>query len=474
MGIRLALLALVLLACSKDNKDGAAGGGSAKVVEEKPTEGTGKLAMTTPPPPGPKSKLGEKTGDDFAKIDPWGGGATKVPTFADKIEVDNLDKPIEDKIDLKSLTAANTETVGFKVVYNPSKNSTHEQYRKLFENNRVFEEVAGGLNKTIRLPVGVDINTVDCNTINAFYDPNNKRIIMCYELVSYFLSIFKPVAKTEAELGNAVLGALTFAFFHEAGHGLIHLLELPAVGREEDSVDQLATLILIASGDEGVAMALSGAYWFQLQGKGGHKTPFWDEHAFDEQRFYNVLCLIYGSDPKKYGEFVTTGNLPKDRAARCPDEYAKINKAWEKLLQPHLTNGAALNVAYKPPVPVKEAPKTTKDGDPWGEDDGDGGGTTTVTADEDDDEPTQEPTKAIGVTCEQVAEKAAELIADEARERAKQMDEDEVEQLKTKLEHELPAIVEQLIAQCAKENWSEASRTCGVKSKTLAQASKCN
>ena len=473
MGIRIALvIALLACACSKKKDEAGGGGGSAKVEDKGSAQGSAAIVAASPPP-APSNNLGEKTGDDFAKIDPWGtapaGEPVKAPTFAEKIDVAKLDAPVEDTLDLKSLAGASAENNGFKVVYNPSKNATHEQYRKLFEQNRVFEEVAGGLNKTIRLPTAVDINTVDCNTINAFYDPNNKRIIMCYELVSYFLSIFKPVAKTDAELGNAVLGALTFAFFHEAGHGLIHILDLPAVGREEDSVDQLATLILIAAGDEGVAMALSGAYWFHLQSKGGHTTPFWDEHAFDEQRFYNVLCLIYGSDPKKYGSFVESGNLPQARAERCPEEYAKINKAWEKLMQPHLTNGAALNVGYKPPVPVTEAPKTTSE-DPWGD------GDTDTSNDGNDEDVPEAPPEAPkpSVTCEQVAEKAAELIADEARERAKTMSEEEVEDLKGKLESELPAVIEQLIAQCAKENWPEASRKCVVKAKTLAQATKCN
>src|SRR5262249_30856938 len=157
--------------------------------------------------------------------------------------------------------------------------------------------------------------------VNAFYDPSSKRIIVCYELLDYFVDVFKPVAKDQTELGNAVLGATMFSFFHETGHGLIHLLDLPAVGREEDSVDQLATLTLIAGGDEGVSMALSGAYWFQLQSKGEHKTPFWDEHGFDAQRFYNIVCLIYGSNPDKYAQFVSSGTLPPERAKRCPEEY---------------------------------------------------------------------------------------------------------------------------------------------------------
>jgi len=458
--------AILLCASCGKKQDGAAGTGSSD-KDPKGGANTGSAAAISKidpwdkPPESPDSKLGEKTGDELAKIDPF-AGASKAPTFADKIDISKLDQAVDDKIPLRSL-AGNAESNGFKVAYNPSKNATHEEYRKLFAQNRVFEEVAEGLNKTIRIPTSVEINTVDCNQVNAFYDPNTKRIIVCYELVSYFLGVFKPTAKNDTELGNAVMGALIFSFFHESGHGLIHILDLPAVGREEDSVDQLATLILIAAGEEGVTMALSGAYWFHLQSESGHKTPFWDEHAFDGQRFYNILCLIYGSDPKKYGSFVSSGKLPKDRAARCSEEYAKINKAWEKLLQPHLTNGAALNIDYKPNVPVGEAPKTTNE-DPWGSEDVPAAPPVAPPA---DDPPARE------ITCEAVAQKAGELIAEEAQQRAKEMSEDEVEELREKLESELPAVIEQVLAECAKEDWSDVSRKCVMRSKTLAQATKC-
>ena len=248
------------------------------------------------------------------------------------------------------------------------------------------------------------------------------------------------------------------------------MLDLPAVGREEDSVDQLATITLIAMGDEGVGMAMSGAYWFQLQAtKAGHETPFWDEHAFDGQRFYNIMCLIYGSNPGKYAKFIENGNLPADRAKRCPEEYTKINKAWEKLLQPYLTNGAAVNVDYKPSVPLVEAPKASAK-DPWG-DGASGDSTPTVTAGPAEAAPEDPNTHTV--TCEGVATRAAELVAKEARGKASSMSAAEVDELKRRLETQLPAMIEQIISECAKAEWSNASRQCVIDAKTLDQASKC-
>lgn len=470
LGVVVCLLAAT--ACGKKKDEGqqvAPAEKTAEAVAAESDRATGKTGANDPwaaPPPTANVKFGAHLGDDLAKIDPkheMGGG--RLAMAAKKIELGSVAKPSESSVALKAF--GKIEATGFSVTYNESKNAVHEQYRVALQEGRVFEEVVESLNKTVRMPKTVDIQVVDCGTINAFYDPNSSRIIVCYELLDYFLSVFKGNTKSDDELGNAVIGATMFSFFHEAGHGLIHQLDLPAVGREEDSVDQLATLILIAGGDGGVSMALSGAYWFQLQAKKSeHQTPFWDEHAFDGQRFYNIMCLIYGSDPTKYAEFVTSGNLPHDRARRCPEEYAKINKAWEKLLQPHLTNGAALNIDYKPSIPQAEAPKqTAPNNDPWA----DPAPAQTPAAPE---QPA--PPAGNAITCEQVATKAAELIAVEAQVRAQSMSPEEVKELEHKLEAELPAVIETILAECAKADWSEASRKCVLASKTLAQASNCN
>ena len=225
---------------------------------------------------------------------------------------------------------------GFSVRYSPTRNPMHAQLRAELERNRVLESVASVLNHTVHIPVGVQMQTVDCSMINAFYDERTRRITVCYELLDHFFDEFRRIARSPQQLDNAVVGATLFTFYHEAAHGMIQLLDLPAVGREEDAADQLATLSLLGMGDTGAQMAIASAYWFQLQARTQHhRTPFWDEHAFDGQRFYNILCLIYGSNPAKYGYLVSSGALPQQRAGRCAEEYEKISHAWNRLLAPY-------------------------------------------------------------------------------------------------------------------------------------------
>jgi hypothetical protein len=159
---------------------------------------------------------------------------------------------------------------------------------------------------------------------------------------------------------------------------------------------------------------------------------------------------------------VSSGTLPKDRAMRCPEEYKKINKAWEKLLQPHFTNGAAENVDYTPSVPTKEAPTTTN-ADPWGD--------PSPTAPAPQAPPA--PTPNVAATCEQIAGRVSELVGAEAQKQAAGMTDEQVETMKRELETQLPSILEQVISECAKENWSDEIRSCVMSATSIQAAGKC-
>ncbi len=450
--LRIVLLACAVAltgACKKEDKKTAASGdptaprtGGDASVETAPPVAAAEGAAGATPVPG-AADLASSAKDQFKALKleaPDGAPAAAAAAPADddapatKVDPASIAK---DGIPTQAIRGfAGVEQTGFRVSYAPSKVPLHEQFREILQSVQLFEKVALALNQTIKLPRTVDIQLVDCGTVNAFYDPNSNRIIMCYELLGYFAEMFKPTATSDEELGNAILGATIFAFFHEAGHGLIHQLDLPTTGREEDAVDQFATVILIAGGDEAVAMALAGASWFQLQSK-SNETPFWDEHAFEAQRFYNILCWIYGSEPAKYGGFVTSGNLPEQRAARCSEEFAKTSKSWEKLLAPHLTQAGADNadVELAPPPPAS--------------------------------------TRGHAVSCEQVADKAMQLILAGLEQELAGSSPDELQAAAAELEIQLPAIRQNLLDQCSADDWPDADRQCVLDARDVDAASKC-
>jgi hypothetical protein len=125
----------------------------------------------------------------------------------------------------------------------------------------------------------------------------------------------------------------------------IDLYDLPATGREEDVADQLAAYVLLQPGEDGAPDPESvaavkdfarefGAYG-QRRGEVG-LDDFADVHSLSETRMFNLQCWIYGADPDANADLVASGGLPEDRADGCDDEWAKLDRAWSTLLEPHV------------------------------------------------------------------------------------------------------------------------------------------
>jgi hypothetical protein len=135
-------------------------------------------------------------------------------------------------------------------------------------------------------------------------------------------------------------------FYHELGHALIHVLDVPVLGREEDAADSLSALLIHQIWEEESAQSLMAdtALAFELyhaeSEAGGYEIPYWDEHSLNLQRYFNLVCLFYGADPDNRGFVVTDFELPEDRAERCPDEFAQTERAWmEPLSKAALAQG---------------------------------------------------------------------------------------------------------------------------------------
>ncbi|MEW6127198.1 MAG: DUF4344 domain-containing metallopeptidase [Acidobacteriota bacterium] len=228
----------------------------------------------------------------------------------------------------------------FKFAYMPVKNKAHLRFQENLKKIKLLENLAADLNDSIILPTDMTIYLVECGEANAFYNPEKHEIQLCYEYLAEIEAAFKPDTKSAAELNEAVMGDLLHTFYHELGHALIDILDLPVTGKEEDAVDQLSTFILADGTDEGEAAIISSARMFLIQHEQDdtdiEDLPFWDEHSLNAQRFYNLICWLYGHDEKRYASFVKDGVLPEDRAEQCGHEFEQLSKSWSRLLAPHL------------------------------------------------------------------------------------------------------------------------------------------
>lgn len=207
---------------------------------------------------------------------------------------------------------------------------------KQVKEEKLLTNAADQLNRALSLPHDITLRTKDCKEVNAYYDSRDKSVTMCYELMEYFFKTFKSDGREDEEAYEKMFSAVRFVFLHEIGHALIDGYKLPIMGGEEDAADRCSAFINLKElGEEGVEAVFAASEAFAIESKRATgKRNLADEHLLSEQRFYNSLCMLYGSNPSKYSRILTEGILPKERAVRCPNEYQRTVDSWITLLQP--------------------------------------------------------------------------------------------------------------------------------------------
>lgn len=224
----------------------------------------------------------------------------------------------------------------FVVQYATLQNQRFKEIDQQLRQEKVLEDAATQLNKNLKLPTNIYLKTKDCGEVNALYDPNDSSITVCYELMEDFFKLFKSTGKSDQEAYDKMFDAIRFVFLHELGHAMIDVYNLPITGNEEDAADRASAYICLEEIEGGVRSVLAAAEAFAIESK--RRTPggrdMADEHLLQEQRFYNSLCMIYGSDTVKYQNLVGGKYLPKERAVRCPSEYERTTQSWKELLKP--------------------------------------------------------------------------------------------------------------------------------------------
>jgi hypothetical protein len=245
----------------------------------------------------------------------------------------------DDQVDsaTSSPAAKKNDAGDFKVEHLGVTTPRYVEIDKQVREEKLLEKAADQLNRALVLPTDITLRTQDCNQVNAFYDPNDHSVTMCYELMEHFYQTFRGSGDSQSDAYGKMFEAVRFVFLHEIGHALIDIYKLPVTANEEDAADRLSAFVNLKElGDEGVKAVFAAAEAFQIESRRG--TPaqrnLADEHLLQEQRFYNSLCMIYGSNTAKYEKIVTEGFLPKERAVRCQNEFQRTVDSWQRLLAP--------------------------------------------------------------------------------------------------------------------------------------------
>jgi hypothetical protein len=215
----------------------------------------------------------------------------------------------------------------------PRSQATLDRLRK----RQVLEELAMFLSP-LRLPRVLRIRTKSCGVVNAFYDRSEWAISLCYEFYEHLEQI---APQTKSPQGftrdEVIVGGFIDAIFHELGHALFDILQVPVFGREEDAADQLSAFLMLQFGQDVARTTIQGAAFTYLNNRNPRsRAEYADEHGTDAQRFFNYLCLAYGGEPDAFRDFVDNGVLPKARANGCAREHQVVKMAFAKTILPHI------------------------------------------------------------------------------------------------------------------------------------------
>jgi hypothetical protein len=222
------------------------------------------------------------------------------------------------------------------VDYIDPRNAKYEEHLERLRSRRVLEQLAQFL-APLRLPRTLRLRTKQCGAENAYYDGTEWAITFCYEMLDFIdrLAPKQPVRGVTRQ--DVFTGSIVGIMFHELGHALFDILNVPVFGREEDAADQIAAFIMVQFGKEVALTTIKGtSFLWATQPDPTIRAAFSDEHGTPSQRFYNNLCIAYGADPATFKEFVDAGMLPTARAENCAREYKQAEFAFAKTVLPYV------------------------------------------------------------------------------------------------------------------------------------------
>jgi hypothetical protein len=244
-------------------------------------------------------------------------------------------------------SAAAMEPGRIDVAYLPPKDPAHRPLYELLKGKRVLEKIQAILSP-FRLPARVLLKVEGCDgTANAY--SGDGAVTVCYE---YLDEIWQNVPSETTPEGvapiDALAGPLVDVFFHEFGHVVFHLLQVPVLGREEDAADAFSAYLMLNFGyDEARRLIAGSAYQFKPYLKPEVTVSlkdFSDTHGAPATRFYNLLCIAFGANPELFADIVSKGYLPVERAIGCEDEFRELAHAFKTLVGPHIDETIAKHV----------------------------------------------------------------------------------------------------------------------------------
>jgi hypothetical protein len=243
---------------------------------------------------------------------------------------------------------AQYKTGQIRIEYVLPVNSEHQPIYERLKQARALERLQELLSP-IRLPRPLVLKVSGCEgESNAWYEKG--VVTVCYEFLHDILkSAPEQTLPSGVTQEDGILGPFLDVFLHESGHAVFDLLNIPVFGREEDAADMFSAYIMLQLGEDySHRLMLGTAYQYKADVENPQVSleikKFSNEHGLPAQRFFNVLCIAYGADQKKFADVVQKGYLPESRAGACEGEYEQTVFAFKTLIGPYIDKALAKKI----------------------------------------------------------------------------------------------------------------------------------
>jgi hypothetical protein len=168
------------------------------------------------------------------------------------------------------------------------------------------------------------------------------NVLLCVGIVLSLCSL-PSSAQSQGSVTDFVLGNVEFVLLHELAHALINDLDIPVIGSEETAADYIAATVLLRADQFDPTRAERAREFLLSTANGlatswevdlatGREIQYWGVHALTIQRYYNIVCLLHGSNPELFASLPARMGMPEFRAVRCAAEYARADRSLQWLI----------------------------------------------------------------------------------------------------------------------------------------------
>jgi len=218
-----------------------------------------------------------------------------------------------------------------------------QDFEKLAKRHKFLKNITDDLNGKLALPRNITVALGPLRDTNAFYDNRTRTITLSYEILQEIDSI--DFEGGQPEQMEAATCTILSVVYHEVGHALMDILGLHRQANVEDMADRFSTWLMTVSSRSDRAKYFT--QYLNSRDVMYNETSLHDPHLLNKQRRYTTLCLVYGSNAKKYRHMVGGDLLPDERAKTCPAEWEGVDRYWKEELKGYLKDNLRISFRRK-------------------------------------------------------------------------------------------------------------------------------